>query len=91
MTKELYELLIKLDNMDFNTKDYFSWDEPTKNNLTENLLSILIPVTQLGLHQRWNLIYGLDQLIYDAECEEEYEQAEIWSRCLIRIEEIVSV
>jgi hypothetical protein len=91
MVKELYELLIKLDNMDFDVYDYFSWDEPTKNNLTENLLTILTPVTQLGFHQTWQLIYGLDQLIYDAECEQEYEQAEIWRRCLIRIEKIVNL
>lgn len=78
---ELNKLLLKLDNHDFITEDYFKWDEDMKRSLTEDIIEYFYPIVNMGQLQTEHLLLGLLNAIRFSEELEDYEQAEILHRC----------
>lgn len=83
---ELYNLMVHLDE-DEGIKQYFSWTEPQKKMLTKSIRNFLQPVISKGDNHKLALMGSIWKIIKEAEAAEEYEHADIFSRCLKLLEE----
>ena len=71
------------------TDGYFSWNEDRKEKLTQDIMFLFFPLVRSSEIHRQYLMTGLLRAIEDAERIEDYEQAEILSRCFKVVEKIV--
>jgi hypothetical protein len=71
------------------TDNYFSWTEDRKERLTTDIMMIFYPLIRISDNHKQYVLDGLMRAIKDAEMIEDYEQAEILSRCSKTIEKIV--
>lgn len=90
MNPKLHSLLLEIDNRDWTSDKYFEWSEEQKNKLTEDITLFFIPLLKMGKHQAYQVMYGLETCVENALIEEDYEQAEILTRCFRSINNIAS-
>lgn len=91
MRPELHKLFLELDNNDFYTEDYFKWSETQKRNLTEDIMKFFLPLIEENDIRLEHLLDGIFRGIKDAEYYEDYEQAEILTRCYKEILEKIEL
>ena len=85
MNPKLYKLLIELDSQDFTATDYFNWSETEKKQLTSRRIHFFIPLIQ---NNRGEVMYSISRVLEEAIKNEDYEQADIFSRCLTSLEKM---
>lgn len=85
MNPKLHKLLIELDSQDFTATDYFNWSETEKKQLTSRIIHFFIPLIQ---NNRGEVMYSISRVLEEAIKNEDYEQADIFSRCLTSLEKM---
>lgn len=85
MDPRLHKLLLELDNNEFITDKYFEWDELQKKQLTSDIVRFFLPIMRTN---RENVLFGMMRCIEEAERIEDYEQADILTRCIKSLEKM---
>lgn len=85
MNPKLHKLLLELDAQDFSTDNYFQWDELRKKQLTSDIVRYFMPMMR---HHKENVLFGILRSIEQAEDIEDYEQADILTRCFKSLEKM---
>jgi hypothetical protein len=88
MDEELYNLLVRLDNIEISLEDYFEWDEESKEEMTKEMLKFFLPIFTRGGAQREGLLFGIMKTIQECVEREDYEQAEVMNKCLVELEKM---
>lgn len=86
MHPELYNLLLDLDNSD-DMLHYFKWTENEKKELVNFIGKTFQPIIRRGGNNKIILMSSIWRLIKEAEKQEEYEVADLFSRCLRLLED----
>jgi hypothetical protein len=89
MNSRLRRILFDIEKRNWMTDEYFSWSEDRKEKLTHDIMFLFYPFVRASNTHRQYLMADLLRAIEDAEKIEDYEQAEILSRCRKVIEKIV--
>lgn len=83
---ELFNILIKLEDAD-ELNDYFNWTEEEKQTLVNALGKGFVPVIRRGKTHKLALMSSIWRVIKDAESIEDYEVADLMTRCLRILED----
>lgn len=86
MNPKLHKLMLELDSMDFSTENYFQWEEIQKKQLTSDIVRFFMPMIRT---HRDNVMFGIMRCIEEAEQIEDYEQADILTRCFKSLEKMI--
>lgn len=87
MNPELHTLLLELDNkFDIELDDYFNLTELQKQELTRAIVLFFIPYIQSHPQALSNVRRAIRIVIDESEYFEEYEKADIFTRCLKKYE-----
>jgi len=87
MFPSLHKVLTELDERVIDVDDYFSWSEEEKEALIFYIGKCFHPVIQQGDKHKQFLMASIWKVIKEAEAHDEFEQADIMSRCLMHLEE----
>lgn len=86
MQKDIFRLLMLIDNNAIETDDYFKWDDASKNELDNFIYSCIKKASEGRPDAQMRIMHSLFQVIMECENADEFEQAEILNRTLKRLE-----
>jgi len=86
MHPALHNIVMGLDTRIIDITDYFNWTQDEKDGLFDYIHKCFIPVLRKGEKHKQFLMASIWRIIIECEDNEEYEQADIMTRCLINLE-----
>ena len=87
MNPVLHHVLSELDKQSLEIDDYFKWKEDEKEKLVQFIGDCIKSVLPKDRSNKQFLIRSIWLVIEEAEEQEEYEQADILTRCLVNLME----
>ena len=84
---QLHNILLELDSKVIEVDDYFKWSENEKEALVFYIGKCFHPIIQQSDKHKQFLMASIWKVIKECEAHDEFEQADIMSRCLVHLEE----